>query len=1020
MTIVFFSLSPFLQFRSFASDFVARVLDVSAERPNAQLPQGHLVFEKEEKTPVEAIPQIFEGRLLDSDRTIQKPQQGQQEEQNEEQVLNSNVALQQVQQGLRGEQKIKQEDDQKQEVTTGEIASSGATIDSQTDYLNVTSSEQKNKQEDDPKQEAATESIATRGAVTDSQTDYLNATKSPYAYVFIAGGCNPEKPETYQGYLYNILIAASILREQGSTSDIVAIIQITNKSNATSLPSHEESWLQSAGVRVRYMPKQPDENFFTVQMSKFQILNMTEYRRVMFLDCDVMPMANLDYFFHLSDGPNPLLKPNVILAGNNVPFNGGYFMFEPKQGRLERVHEILHKQRVDAYQRGILFDEHKGFGHPIEAPDYWSNRNGIRRENWTWYAAQMDQGFGYHWAKYEAKNVTILMAKHAENWGAYSNGTVYLENTVNLDEYVKPMVRCQICCRKFRCDHAHFDGAAKPWVLGPPEDGAYTTKENSTSLKSHLHLWFYYLSKLNETYSMGLNFTMWGKTPHRPLKFNYKGFQLEQIALAAKKEGIYKKTKASSSTKSTSYQTKHTENTSSDVVKASAKNVLGRFEPIEQVKSQVLTDLFLKEELGWEKAPPEWVTSLCPEVVEHYDKFPSFKRAPVIGGFNMPVGTTLYAAESVCTLSVVKQLAASVGANLYLYAGAHLAAVLHGQPIPWDDDVDAFVPFWALQPLLKKCGEGIRIHQTAHLRCHQDFNAIKLYVDYDGMEKTSVNSKRFQYKSPFIDLFAYNVTESGNIREVYPSGKGHRFRYAPSEFFPTQPFYYGGIYVMGPKPEVALKRYKASRCTMGTFNHNTMRQIGGVVKKFNTTNMDLDCARMSEIFPFVYRDNTIRNRNSSRAIFPPGASIFNVSTNTSISQRLEWFKMEVAAGQNLTDNLPGLNEVEVDNTIANSELCSSSTNGTFKVATYNAARGTFWLEAVDLLREADIIILNEMDIGLARSGQQHTTRNLAYTLGMNYAWGLVSNERDYITILGSLGLLTALPSFYMYHILGIC
>ena len=35
-----------------------------------------------------------------------------------------------------------------------------------------------------------------------------------------------------------------------------------------------------------------------------------------------------------------------------------------------------------------------------------------------------------------------------------------------------------------------------------------------------------------------------------------------------------------------------------------------------------------------------------------------------------------------------------------------------------------------------------------------------------------------------------------------------------------------------------------------------------------------------------------------------------------------------------------------------------------------------------------MIFLNEMDIGMARSHQQHTTKLLAYALGMNYAWGL--------------------------------
>ena len=59
-----------------------------------------------------------------------------------------------------------------------------------------------------------------------------------------------------------------------------------------------------------------------------------------------------------------------------------------------------------------------------------------------------------------------------------------------------------------------------------------------------------------------------------------------------------------------------------------------------------------------------------------------------------------------------------------------------------------------------------------------------------------------------------------------------------------------------------------------------------------------------------------------------------------------------------------------------------------KVVEFNAERGKRWLESAALLKDADVIILNEMDIGMARSDQQHTARLLAYYLEMNYAWGL--------------------------------
>ena len=38
--------------------------------------------------------------------------------------------------------------------------------------------------------------------------------------------------------------------------------------------------------------------------------------------------------------------------------------------------------------------------------------------------------------------------------------------------------------------------------------------------------------------------------------------------------------------------------------------------------------------------------------------------------------------------------------------------------------------------------------------------------------------------------------------------------------------------------------------------------------------------------------------------------------------------------------------------------------------------------------DADVVALNEMDIGMARTGQQHTARLLVHCLEMNYAWAI--------------------------------
>eukprot|EP00581_Thalassiosira_minuscula_P004904 CAMPEP_0183741612 /NCGR_PEP_ID=MMETSP0737-20130205/62605_1 /TAXON_ID=385413 /ORGANISM="Thalassiosira miniscula, Strain CCMP1093" /LENGTH=686 /DNA_ID=CAMNT_0025977005 /DNA_START=69 /DNA_END=2126 /DNA_ORIENTATION=+ len=115
-------------------------------------------------------------------------------------------------------------------------------------------------------------------------------------------------------------------------------------------------------------------------------------------------------------------------------------------------------------------------------------------------------------------------------------------------------------------------------------------------------------------------------------------------------------------------------------------------------------------------------------------------------------------------------------------------------------------------------------------------------------------------------------------------------------------------------------------------------------------------------------------------------------------QRAYWATMVGAVkGQELTKNIPNLDSVEVENSISRSRGCSmldSNSIRPLKAIAFNAERGKHWPEFVAMIREMfnssrpDIIILNEMDVGMARSGNVHTARKVAFELGMNYAWGL--------------------------------
>jgi hypothetical protein len=224
------------------------------------------------------------------------------------------------------------------------------------------------------------------------------ASSSPYAYAFVIGGCNPDKP-SYRGFVYNILVATRVLRELGSTADVVAFFQLTYEyKGGNTLADEDVKALEGLGVRVQYIPPSPYESFYETVMNKFRILTLTQYRRVILMDGDVMPVSNLDYLFELSDdnkyGPgNSTLKENLVVSGPWEPSNAGFFMLAPKAGEYEAITEIINKRQDKAKDivKGIKFDKVEGWGHKIEAPDQWESRKG-KGNHWDFHFAFSDQG----------------------------------------------------------------------------------------------------------------------------------------------------------------------------------------------------------------------------------------------------------------------------------------------------------------------------------------------------------------------------------------------------------------------------------------------------------------------------------------------------------------------------------------------------------------------------------------------------------------------------------------------------
>lgn len=339
---------------------------------------------------------------------------------------------------------------------------------------------------------------------------------SPYAYVFMMFRVDPRErgPNQHRGsykpYIANILIAAEMFHRLGSTSDIVALISMIG--GYDSLPNEDAQLLQKLGVKIRYFtPVVPDNttSFVTSQMNKIELLNLTEYRRVLYLDCDVIPLANLDYMFRFSE---TTMKPNIILATRSVPLIGGLFVLEPNMEGLEELKRLVHKKIV--IDAGKKWDKQKGWGVELseETP---AEHNGGPVHHWGFLAANGDQGLLYHYARFWRRNVTQIFLNKLLHYGPGPNGTSVLEREDNITQLNNPFAKATqrhfqshlapTCRHMGTChlpgpyvDHAHFLGTGdhdgKPWETSNPEK----YRNASVTVESGTHLWWKTLYELED------------------------------------------------------------------------------------------------------------------------------------------------------------------------------------------------------------------------------------------------------------------------------------------------------------------------------------------------------------------------------------------------------------------------------------------------------------------------------------------------------------------------------------------
>ena len=137
---------------------------------------------------------------------------------------------------------------------------------------------------------------------------------SPCAYAWTLGRIQEENEPFYEKLFKKILISANVLRGVGSESDLWVYLYLSPNSTLQQISAEDRKLAQVLGVNIVLMEKVDKKSFVQLVHDKCPIINMTDYKRVMFLDGDTIPVTNLDFYFHLSDPDRhdapTLLKPN--------------------------------------------------------------------------------------------------------------------------------------------------------------------------------------------------------------------------------------------------------------------------------------------------------------------------------------------------------------------------------------------------------------------------------------------------------------------------------------------------------------------------------------------------------------------------------------------------------------------------------------------------------------------------------------------------------------------------------------
>jgi hypothetical protein len=343
-----------------------------------------------------------------------------------------------------------------------------------------------------------------------------------WAYVFLVADCDPKQP-SYRGSLYNILASTYLLKfnddddddtpsknTSNSKADVVVLIQMAATSQSNRLPSTEEALLERMHIQVKYLPKPlSTPTFYELVLTKFRVLEMVDYSRVLFLDGDVLPLCNLDYLLQLSE--EGILQETVLHAMYEDPVNAGLWVVAPSHESYLQVQGLIEQHKEQEWDPNVGWGDgrHNHQHHPSVVDDSYRLWNMQQGSGWKFYCADSDQGLLLYWSKLIRQQVSIIVGPTVEQYDGSTTPNIVASHFLSHYSCLplgaerattfSQNANDQASTLPFYQDFYHMVGYSKAWEQ-PLRRPIPTRKEQ---VESSMEYWYFALQNVVEKFDEG-------------------------------------------------------------------------------------------------------------------------------------------------------------------------------------------------------------------------------------------------------------------------------------------------------------------------------------------------------------------------------------------------------------------------------------------------------------------------------------------------------------------------------------